>query len=148
MDKYFEDSYRRNCRKDLANYFYQNINDPTGQYNHIWAFVIKAFHFTVPIYACLIYLCGPIWLGLFTLALSICSWCLFMYLKGCFVSNVEYKLNSDNFINIIDPYLVMCDYPITEETRYNGTQYIVLIHFIIAFAILYFRLKMRHFTKN
>ena len=148
MDKYFEDSYRRNCRKDLANYFYQNINDPTGQYNHIWAFVIKAIHFTVPIYACLIYLSGPIWLGLFTLILSICSWCLFMYLKGCFVSNVEYKLNSDNFINIIDPYLVMCGYPITEDTRYNGTQYIVLIHFIIAFAILYFRLKMRHFTKN
>ena len=148
MDKYFEDSYRRNCRKDLANYFYQNINDPTGQYNHIWAFVIKSFHFTVPIYACLIYLCGPLWLGLFTLVLSICSWCLFMYLKGCFVSNVEYKLNSDNFINIIDPYLVMCGYPITVETRYNGTQYIVLIHFIIAFAILYFRLKMRHFTKN
>lgn len=148
MDKYFEDSYRRNCRKDLANYFYQNINDPTGQYNHIWAFVIKSFHFTVPIYACLIYLCGPLWLGLFTLILSICSWCLFMYLKGCFVSNVEYKLNSDNFINIIDPYLVMCGYPITEDTRYNGTQYIVLIHFIIAFAILYFRLKMRHFTKN
>jgi len=148
MDKYFEDSYRRNCRKDLANYFYQNINDPTGQYNHIWAFVIKSFHFTVPIYACLIYLCGPLWLGLFTLVLSICSWCLFMYLKGCFVSNVEYKLNSDNFINIIDPYLVMCGYPITEDTRYNGTQYIVLIHFIIAFAILYFRLKMRHFTKN
>jgi hypothetical protein len=148
MDKYFEDSYRRNCRKDMANYFYQNINDPTGQYNHMWAFVIKAFHFTVPIYACLIYLCGPIWLGLFTLVLSICSWSLFMYLKGCFLSNVEYKLNSDNFINIIDPYLVMCGYPITEETRYNGTQYIVLIHFIIAFAILYFRLKMRHFTKN
>lgn len=148
MDKYFEDSYRRNCRKDLANYFYQNINDPTGQYNHIWAFVIKAIHFTVPIYACLIYLSGPIWLGLFTLVLSICSWCLFMYLKGCFLSNVEYKLNSDNFINIIDPYLVICGYPITEETRYNGTQYIVLIHFIIAFAILYFRLKMRHFTKN
>ncbi len=148
MDKYFEDSYRRKCRKDLANYFYQNINDPTGQYNHIWAFVIKAFHFTVPIYACLIYISAPIWLGLFTLVLSLCSWSLFMYLKGCFVSNVEYKLNSDNFINIIDPYLVMCGYPITEETRYNGTQYIVLIHFIIAFAILYFRLKMRHFTKN
>lgn len=148
MEKYFEDSYRRKCRKDLANYFYQNINDPTGQYNHMWAFVIKAFHFTVPIYACLIYLCGPIWLGLITLVLSLCSWSLFMYLKGCFVSNVEYKLNSDNFINIIDPYLVMCGYPITEDTRYNGTQYIVLIHFIIAFAILYFRLKMRHFTKN
>jgi hypothetical protein len=148
MDKYFEDSYRRKCRKDLANYFYQNINDPTGQYNHIWAFVIKAFHFTVPIYACLIYLCGPLWLGLITLFLSLCSWSLFMYLKGCFVSNVEYKLNSDNFINIIDPYLVMSGYPITEETRYKGTQYIVLIHFIIAFAILYFRLKMRHFTKN
>lgn len=148
MEKYFEDSYRRKCRKDLANYFYQNINDPTGQYNHMWAFVIKAFHFTVPIYACLIYLCGPIWLGLITLVLSLCSWSLFMYLKGCFVSNVEYKLNSDNFINIIDPYLVMCGYPITEETRYKGTQYIVLIHFIIAFAILYFRLKIRHFTKN
>lgn len=148
MDKYFEDSYRRKCRKDLANYFYQNINDPTGQYNHIWAFVIKAFHFTVPIYACLIYLCGPLWLGLITLFLSLCSWSLFMYLKGCFVSNVEYKLNGDNFINIIDPYLVMSGYPITEETRYKGTQYIVLIHFIIAFAILYFRLKIRHFTKN
>jgi len=139
MQSYFEDSYRISCRKELANFFYQIIN---GQHNHIWAFVIKANHFTFPSYGILIYLCCPLWMCLTTLVLSLFTWAGFIYLKGCFISSVEYKLDSDNFINIIDPFLVICGYPITDDTRYTFTQYIASVHFIIVFAILYFRFKM------
>lgn len=151
MDKYFEDTYRRNCRKELANYFYQKINDITSgteTHNHIWAFVIKSLHFTLAYLAYFVYLFAPLWLGLITLVGSLSVWGLFIYLKGCFVSNVEYKLNSENFINVIDPYLVMFGYPINEDTRYSGTLQLVVLYFSIAFAILYFRLKGRHLAKN
>ena len=139
MYAYFEDSYRISCRKELANYFYQIIN---GEHNHIWAFVIKALHFSLFSPIICIYLFGPLWLCLTALAISVCFMCGFIYLKGCFISTLEYKLDSNNFINIIDPCLVLCGYPITYNTRDNATRYIVSLLFIIALAILYFRFKM------
>lgn len=150
MDKYFEDTYRRKCRKELANYFYKKINDITGteKYNYIWAFVIKSIHFTFAVLAYFIYLFMPLCLGLIILLWSLFVWCLFLYLKGCFVSNVEYKLDSNNFINVIDPYLAIFGYPINEETRYIGTIHLAMLYFSTSFAILYFRLKWRHLVKN
>jgi len=150
MNKYFEEPYRRNCRKELANYIYQKINDATdsGSHNHIWAFVIKAFHFTAGLATTFIYIYGPLWLSLLTLVVSLFLWGVFIYLKGCFVSNIEYKLDNHNFINVIDPYLVLFGYPINEDTRYIGTLQLVVFYFSIAFTVLYFRLKMRHSIKN
>jgi hypothetical protein len=147
-DMYFEDTYRRNCRKMLADFFYQKINNIPGPYNHIWAFVIKSIHFTGGFMAGFIYLFGPMWLSLITLVVSLFFWGLFLYLNGCFVSNVEYKLDSTNFINVIDPYLVIFGYPINEETRYSGTLHLVVFYFSAAFTVLYLRLKMRNFIKN
>jgi hypothetical protein len=131
----------------LVNYLYkkfQNTNTPP----HIWAFVIKAIHFTIGYFTNLIYIFAPLGFSIFTLVVSLCFWSLFLYLKGCFLSNIEYKLDKHNFINIIDPYLVMFNYPINDETRHTGTWYIVSIYFSFAFAIIYFRLKMRNFIKN
>ena len=147
FDKYFEDTYRRNCRKELANYIYQKIDDAPYP-NHICAFVIKAIHLITPQLTYLIYLFAPLGLGMFTLILSLLSWTLFIYLKGCFVSNIEYKLNSDHFVNIVDPYLVIFGYPVNSETRYDVTVYLVMFYFITSFIILYIRLKMRSFIKN
>ena len=145
MYRYFEDSYRISCRKEIANYFYQIIN---GQHNHIWAFVIKANHFTFPSYIMLIYLWCPLWLCLIVLVLSLCTWTVFIYLKGCFISSLEYKLDSDKFINIVDPCLVICGYPVTDISRYTVTQYIATLHFVIVFVILYFRFKMTTNTED
>lgn len=147
MDTYLDESYRRSRRKELVNYLYkkfQNTNTPP----HIWAFVIKSIHFTIGYFAILIYIFAPLAFSIFTLIISLGFWSLFLYLKGCFLSNVEYKLDKHKFINIIDPYLAMFSYPINDETQYTGTLYMVSLYFSFAFVIIYFRLKMRSFIKN
>lgn len=140
MDRYFEETYRRDCKKVLANYVYQIINNFSGNHNRIWAFVIKAIHFKLLLITMLIYLFGPIWFSVVTLIIALGCWGLFLYLKGCFLSIVEYKLDGDNFVNVIDPYLAVMGYPIDQESRYAGTLQIVWVYFSLAFVILYIRL--------
>jgi hypothetical protein len=147
MEKYFDDSYRKKHKKNIVNYFYHKI-DESSYPNHICAFVIKMVHFITPFLSYVVYAFAPLWLAMFTLVGSILSWLLFIYFKGCFVSNIEYKLDSNNFVNIIDPYLVILGYPVNPETRYDGTVYLVMLYFMTSFILLYIRLKMRNFTKN
>ena len=147
MSFIFEDSYRRSKRKELVKFFYDKITN-TGISHPILAFVIKAIHFTFSYFTLLIYLFAPIGFSLFTLVIAIGFWCMFIYLKGCFVSNVEYKLDSNDFINIIDPYLYVLDYSINDETRHMCTWYLAMLYFSFAFVIIYIRLKLRNFTKS
>lgn len=141
MYRYFEDSYRRNCRKKLANYFYQIINGSTGEHNHIWAFIIKSIHFSSPLIFLSIYLFAPLWICLPTMVMFAGTICSFIYLKGCLVSTIEYKLNNVKFVNIVDPFLLLCGYPINNDTRHIISQYILALQFIGVLAILYFRFK-------
>ena len=142
MDTYFDMDYRKKCRKQLVNYLYNKIID-TSYPPNISAFVMKAIHFMIPYIVYIICLFAPLWLGIFALVVSLLFWGLFTYLNGCFLSNIEYKLDNDRFINIIDPYLVMFGYPISHENRYNGTSYLVYLYFVILFSILYIRFKLR-----
>jgi len=147
MDNYFDDSYRRARRKEVVSYLYKKISG-TGASHRILAFVVKAIHFTIAYFTLFIYAFAPFNFSIFTLVISIGFWCMFMYLKGCFLSNVEYKLDSQDFVNIIDPYLVMFNYPINDETRHTWTWYMVTLYFSISFITIYIRLKMRHFIKS
>ena len=142
MDTYFDMEYRKKCRKQLVNYLYNKIID-TSYPPNISAFVMKAIHFMIPYIVYMICLFAPLWLGIVALVVSLLFWCLFTYLNGCFLSNIEYKLDSDRFINIIDPYLVMFGYPMNDENRYSGTIYLVYLYFAIVFSILYIRFKLR-----
>ena len=58
------------------------------------------------------------------------------------------QLNKKNFINIVDPYLILMDYPINNESRYKGTFIIGLFYFCTIILILYIRLKWIHLIKN
>ena len=142
MDTYFDMEYRKKCRKQIVAYFYEKILD-TSYPPNISAFVVKAIHFMIPYIVYIICLFAPLWLGIVALVVSLLFWCLFTYLNGCFLSNIEYKLDSERFINIIDPYLVMFGYPINDENRYSGTIYLVYLYFAIVFSILYIRFKLR-----
>jgi hypothetical protein len=142
MNTFFNMEYRKKYRKQIVTYLYEKIID-TAYPPNIAAFVIKTFHFVIPYIVYIICLFAPIWLGIFALVISLLFWGLFLYLNGCFLSNLEYKLDSERFINIIDPYLVMFGYPMNDENRYNGTSYLVYLYFAIVFSILYIRLKLR-----
>ncbi len=142
MNTLFDMEYRKKYRKQLVNYLYDKILD-TSYPPNISAFVVKATHFMIPYIVYIICLFAPLWLGIVALVVSLLFWGLFIYLNGCFLSNIEYKLDSERFINIIDPYLVMFGYPINDENRYIGTIYLVYLYFAIVFSILYIRFKLR-----
>ena len=142
MNTLFDMEYRKKYRKQLVTYLYEKILD-TSYPPNISAFVIKSIHFIIPYIVYIICLFAPLWLGIFALVVSLLFWGLFTYLNGCFLSNIEYKLDSYRFINIIDPYLVMFGYPINDENRYGGTIYLVYLYFAILFSILYIRFKLR-----
>ena len=147
MYKYFEESYRKDSRKQLVNYIYNKLKK-TKCPTKIWAFIIKACHFTFPYLTFIVFLLCPIWIGIIFLFIVLLFLLMYIYLKGCFITHLEYKLNKKNFINIIDTYLVFMDYPINNDTRYIGTFIIALSYFCTIIPILYIRLKWIHFIKN
>ena len=87
-----------------------------------------------------VFLFAPLWMGFILTFVLFMFTILYIYFKGCFVSNLEYKLYKKNFINIIDPYLITMNYPINNETRYTGTLIVVLMYFCVVISILYNRI--------
>lgn len=139
MYKYLDEVYRKDCRKQLVNYIYNKLKK-TKCSTKIWAFIIKAIHFTFPYLTFIIFLLSPLWMGIIFLFIVFLFLLMYIYFKGCFITHLEYKLNKKNFINIIDPYLVFMDYPINNEMRYKGTFLIGLIYFCTILPIMYIRL--------
>mgnify|MGYP001195661257 FL=1 len=138
MNKYFDIEYRKKCRKSLVYSIYDYIIN-TNYPPHICGFVIKACHFTIPYIFILITMLAPVTIGIILTILSMITFGMFLYLKGCFVSHLEYKLDNTNFINIMDPYLVILGWDINEVNRYNLTLYLLSLYFILMFTILYLR---------
>ena len=140
MIKYFEESYRKECRKSLVDFLYKYLKE-TKYPTNIIAFILKAWHFTIGYMSIFILLFAPIWVGMIVILLSLFFVGLFFYLKGCFLSHLEYKLNSKDFINIIDPYLISMNYDITNENRSIGTSTIASIYFFITISIFFYRMN-------
>jgi hypothetical protein len=140
MTDYFDIEYRKKCRKRLVEYLYEllirtNIPHP------ILAFVLKSSHFLISYIIALLVIFAPLPIGLIFTGLSLITFVLFFYFKGCFVSQLEYKLNGKDFINIVDPYLAIVGWDITDENRYTITMYVVYLYYAILFSILYWRMN-------
>ena len=142
MIRYFEESYRKECRKSLVDFLYKYLKQ-TKYPTNILAFIVKAWHFTIGYMSIFILLFAPMWVGMIAIIVSLIVLLLFIYLKGCFISHLEYKLNSTDFINIVDPYLIIMNYDITNENRYTGTGIISLTYFFIIISILFYRMNYR-----
>ena len=138
MNKYFYIEYRKKCRKSLVYSIYDYIIN-TKYPPHICGFVIKSCHFIIPYIFILITMLAPATIGILLTIVSMITFGMFLYLKGCFVSHLEYKLDNTNFINIMDPYLVTLGWDINETNRYNLTIYMLSIYFSLMFSILYLR---------
>ena len=140
MTDYFDIEYRKKCRKRLVEYLYDllirtNIPHP------ILAFVLKSCHFLISYIIALLVIFAPLPIGIIFTGLSLITFGLFFYFKGCFVSQLEYKLNGKDFINIVDPYLAIVGWDITDENRYTITMHVVYLYFAILFSILYWRMN-------
>ena len=140
MTDYFDIEYRKKCRKKLVEYLYEllirtNIPHP------ILAFVIKACHFLISYITILLVIFAPLSIGIILTTLSILTFGMFFYFTGCFLSQLEYKLNGKDFLNIVDPYLAIVGWDITDENRYTITMYVVYLYFATLFSILYWRMN-------
>ncbi len=136
---YFDITYRKKLRAKLVNTIYDRLIK-TNYPPKLMAFMIKAHHFTFPLATYFIYLFAPLYLTYFVYAFLLVFLVLYMYLKGCFISHLEYKLYNKDFINIADPILALFDYPINKDNQYLATLYATNIYFILAFLILYIRI--------
>ena len=134
--QYFEPDYRKNLRRRIVNYLYDNLMK-TKLPPDIMAFMIKAHHFTFPLATYFLFMFAPLTITYVVYAILFVFFVLYVYLKGCFVSHLEYKLNNKDFINIVDPYLIAMDYDITDNNRYTGTIIIGVIYFCITLPILF-----------
>jgi len=139
LNKYLNESYRKECRKYLVNSIYNFLRKTKYPKNYL-AFMIKSWHYTFPYMTMFVFLFAPLWMGCILTFVLFMFTILYIYLKGCFVSHLEYKLCKKNFINIIDPYLITMNYPINNETRYTGTLIVVLMYFGVVISILYNRI--------
>lgn len=109
-----------------------------GLPDKITGFLLKTMHFHTPWYFLLFFLLFPKPLAVLALVPMLHALFLFFFLKGCFLTIVEYKLCGDD-TNIIDPYIILTDAEVNATNRYNYTLIIAIIYFIIVFIILYLR---------
>ena len=142
MTDYFSVEYRKSCRKYLVDKLYTYLNESTIS-NQIWAFFIKMVHFLVPHILLYITLYASITFGIILSIITVFIFCMFFYLQGCFLSQVEYKLHNNDFVNVVDIYLAMLGWDITKETRKTITIYLILVYHVIIFTILYIRFNIK-----
>ena len=135
---YFDITYRKNLRKNLVNMIYNQLIK-TNYPPHIMAFVIKAHHFSFPLATYFIFLFAPLYLIYIVYAVILIFFILYIYLQGCFISHLEYKLHNKDFINIADPILALFDYPINKDNQYLATLYATIIYITSAIIIVYMR---------
>jgi hypothetical protein len=127
----------KTIRKMLVNDCINNLRK-SGLPDKTLGFLLKSLHFHTPWYHMIYFMVLPKPFALLALIPLLMAFVLFMYLDGCFLTIVEYKL-CQNDLNIIDPYILLGGDEITPTTRYWYTMAIAIIYFIIAFLILYFR---------
>lgn len=130
----FNKEFRREKRRHLTNliiYYINYYNMP----HHVIEFVIKSFHFQHIFLSYISLLFIPnksIFITIFFISLNL--FLMFIYLDGCVLSNVEYKLckkrNEKYFINIIDPFLYVLGKEINTDNRYFYTIYLAIMYFI------------------
>lgn len=107
--------------------------------NNIKAFLIKSLHFHAPVGGFLFMIMTRFRLAVIIYMSFIISFILFIYFRGCFLTIIEYKLDNDNFINIVDPYLHLNGMEITDENRYYITMYIAIIYIVVSSWLLLYK---------
>ena len=125
--------------------FLFNICNKIPISNNILGQWIKSSHFISPFAILFIILYGPIFLTKLCFIFMIISGILFIYLRGCFLSELEKKLCNNN-INIVDIIIEIFQGKINynnkkkiSNDRYNYTIKIGIIFFILVFIFSYYR---------
>ena len=136
----FDIKYRKQKRKDIVNYLYDMYKryKPEKYSDELLGFCIKVAHFVHPFTCMLLIILSPCYLAIATFTFVICVFIMFIYLNGCFLTSLEYKINGQD-ITIADPIIMLCNDTIHYENRETYTIYTVILYIAIATCILLYR---------
>lgn len=101
-------------------------------------YIIKILHFLAPWNMLLSAIILPLNMAPIVLLPFFIASGLFILLKGCFLTIVEYKLCKDDF-NIVDPYIKLFKQKPTKRLRYIFTLGGMFVHFFILLLIILIR---------
>ena len=97
-------------------------------------FVIRTIHFIAPFTILSTILHGAHLVVVIQMIFICLALVAFILMDGCIVSMIEYKLCNDNIL-IIDPFLEMVGYEITNSNRMNGTYLIGGVYIVCSILI-------------
>lgn len=136
----FSKEYRKAVKQKLVNKLYeiyQNRRDPRYS-DDLQVFVMKSLHMHHPINCMLIMWLAPKWAAMFTYWTIICVLIMFIYLYGCFLSSLEYKINKLD-VTIADPVIMLFGGDITPANRVSYSITTIVIYLLIATSLLLYR---------
>lgn len=131
---------RKRQREKLAEWIIKLVRS-TGIPDQVAAFVVKALHYTLPYYLSMSSMFLPLFMTRFLLFMPIVFILLFVYMHGCVISVVEYRLNKNDPVNVIDPILCALGMDINNENRYDMTLFANCLFFFFMLVVYFIRTR-------
>ena len=134
---YFSREWRNLQRKRFMDYLHTILKSDHEESNKMMSFSMKCIHFSFPILLVPIVMLSPGWVVYVLFISCILMKIIFWYFNGCFLSNLEYKLNKENDVNVVDPLVFAIGKKISKESRIEVTEKAtnLLITFLAAMII-------------
>jgi len=133
--------YSKNDKIELINkilIYFDKISYITGLSKKSIAHIIRAFHFSSPLFILFIIYYCPLYLVIISIIFLIIIYTFFLLFNGCILSRIESEILNDSFC-ITDPALEIFRFQITNKNRYNISYIIGIIYLLLVFLIIYKR---------
>lgn len=136
----FSQTYRKQVKQKLVNTLYNYYK----QYNNnrysdeLVGFFIKATHMYHPITCLFVMWNANYTISMFTFLSILCVFFMFIYLNGCFLSALEYKINKQD-ITIADPIIMLCNDTINYKNRVAYSIVTIGTYLLFCVALLLYR---------
>lgn len=136
----FSHEYRTSVKRNIVNKMlelYHKHKNPKYS-DDLYVFVIKSLHMYHPITCMLIMSLGSKWLAMQTFYSIIGVFALFLYLNGCFLTSLEYKINELD-VTIADPIIMLFGGDINAKNRVVYSVTTIVIYLLVAAFVLFYR---------
>ena len=136
----FSKEYRKKVKHNIVEWlysWYKHIKDDRYS-DDLMVFCIKAGHMYHPITCLLIMWLAPYWFAIFTFWTIILVLIMFIYLNGCFLSTLEYKINQLD-VTIADPIIMLFRDDITYKNRVWYSIATISLYLLFSVGLLMYR---------
>lgn len=138
MSSFFSPSYRKELRHNIVHSSFKYLKKCCPRTN-IAEFVVKAIHFMIVLYLLFSVFFASTNMLLFNIAIASMILICFFYFNGCLISMVEYKLceTKDQFINIVDPFILLTNGELSNINRYYYSLYGLLLYLLCCLLLVF-----------